>query len=127
MEDCGLSRSESDHIYEVLKDKLKIEFLNEEQLGINFDYIESELIAYLSARSIYNLPFTFPSTTGVSKPSSGGDLYKFYKKPCWFSMWNGLNFNGDGKISLISEKGNEGTKLYASAYWPFGELHWAAL
>ena len=43
-------------------------------LGINFDYIEAELIAYLSARSIYKLPFTFPSTTGVSKPLSGGKI-----------------------------------------------------
>ena len=51
--------------------------INEEQLGIEFDYIESELIAYLSARSIYNLPITFPSTTGVSKPSSGGNLYNY--------------------------------------------------
>ena len=25
LEDCGLSRTESDHIYEVLKDKLKIQ------------------------------------------------------------------------------------------------------
>ena len=38
-------------------------------------YIESELIAYLSARSIYNLPITFPSTTGVLRPLSGGKLY----------------------------------------------------
>ena len=58
-----------------LKNRLNLNFLNEEQLGIEFDYIESELIAYLSARSIYNLPITFPSTTGVSKPSSGGKLY----------------------------------------------------
>ena len=65
-----------------LRDRLKIKILNEKQLGINFDYIEAELIAYLSARSIYNLPITFPTTTGVSKPSSGGELYKFYKKPC---------------------------------------------
>ena len=56
---------------------LKLNILNEEQLGIEFDYIESELIAYLSARSIYNLPITFPSTTGVSKPSSGGNLYNY--------------------------------------------------
>ena len=49
----------------------------QEQLGINFDYIESELIAYLSARSIYNLPITFPSTTGVLQPISGGNLYNF--------------------------------------------------
>jgi anhydro-N-acetylmuramic acid kinase len=60
-----------------LKDRLKLQIFNENQLGINFDYIEAELIAYLSARSIYNLPFTYPSTTGVSKPSSGGKLYKY--------------------------------------------------
>ena len=64
------------HLMDRLKDKLKIKIFDEKQIGINFDYIESELIAYLSARSIYKLPFTFPSTTGVSKPSSGGKLYK---------------------------------------------------
>ena len=60
-----------------LKKRLKINFFYETQLGLNFDYIEAELIAYLSARSIYKLPFTFPSTTGVSKPLSGGELYEF--------------------------------------------------
>ncbi len=60
-----------------LKDRVELQICNEKQLGINFDYIESELIAYLSARSIYKLPFTFPSTTGVSKPSSGGKLYNY--------------------------------------------------
>jgi len=65
------------HLMDRLKDKLKIKVFNEKQIGINFDYIEAELIAYLSARSIYKLPFTFPSTTGVSKPSSGGKLYKY--------------------------------------------------
>ena len=59
-----------------LKDKLKLKIYEETQLGINFDYIEAELIAYLSARSIYKLPFTFPSTTGVSRPLSGGKLFK---------------------------------------------------
>jgi anhydro-N-acetylmuramic acid kinase len=65
------------HLMNRLKDKLKIKVFNEKQIGINFDYIEAELIAYLSARSIYKLPFTFPSTTGVAKPSSGGKLYKY--------------------------------------------------
>lgn len=60
-----------------LKERLKMNFCYEAQLGLNFDYIEAELIAYLSARSIYKLPFTFPSTTGVSKPTSGGKLYKY--------------------------------------------------
>ena len=64
------------HLMNRLKERLKLKFLNEEQLGIEFDYIESELIAYLSARSVYNLPITFPSTTGVSRPSSGGKLHR---------------------------------------------------
>lgn len=59
-----------------LKERLKINFIYEAEIGLNFDYIEAELIAYLSARSIYKLPFTFPSTTGASKPLSGGKLYK---------------------------------------------------
>ena len=65
------------HLMKRLKDKLEVKILSEHELGINFDYIEAELIAYLSARSIYNLPITFPTTTGVSKPSSGGKIYKF--------------------------------------------------
>lgn len=65
------------HLTNRLKDRLKINFLNKKDFGVELDYVEAELIAYLSARSIYKLPFTFPSTTGVSKPSSGGNLYKF--------------------------------------------------
>ena len=59
-----------------LSKKLKLNFLNEKDLGLDFDFIEAELIAYLSARALYKLPFTFPSTTGVLKPSSGGNHYK---------------------------------------------------
>ena len=40
------------------------------------DFIESELIAFLTARRFYNLPITFPETTGVSKPSIGGFIFK---------------------------------------------------
>jgi anhydro-N-acetylmuramic acid kinase len=64
------------HLMKRLKERLKINFIYETQLGSNFNYIESELIAYLSARSLYKLPYTFPSTTGVSKPLSGGKLFE---------------------------------------------------
>lgn len=63
------------HLMRRIKDKLKVKIIDENQTNINFDFIESELIAYLSARSIYKIPYTFPSTTGVSKPSSGAKLY----------------------------------------------------
>ena len=59
-----------------LKDILKIKVYNEIQLGINFDYIEAEVISYLYSRSLYILPFSFPTTTGVTKPLSGGKLFK---------------------------------------------------
>ena len=65
------------HLMNRLEDRLRLKFLNEKKLGIDFDYIESELIAYLSARSIYNLPITFPSTTKVLRPLSGGKLYNY--------------------------------------------------
>ena len=60
-----------------LQEKLNLKIFNEQKSKIDFDFLESELIAYLSARSIYKLPFTFPSTTGTSKPLSGGCLYEF--------------------------------------------------
>ncbi len=41
----------------------------------NSNFIESELIAFLSARSFYNMPITFPKTTGVRKPLTGGEIF----------------------------------------------------
>lgn len=58
-----------------LQNCLKINFLFEEDLNFSSDFIESELIAFLSARIINNLPTTFPSTTGVKKPTIGGKIY----------------------------------------------------
>ena len=43
---------------------------------INIDFIESQLIAYLAARTINKLPITFPDTTGVEKPLTGGKVIK---------------------------------------------------
>ena len=44
--------------------------LNDMELDSRF--IEAELIAYLAARSCLDLPITFPQTTGVDQPRSGG-------------------------------------------------------
>ena len=38
-------------------------------------FIEAEMIAYLTIRCVRKLPYTFPSTTGVSKPMSGGNIF----------------------------------------------------
>lgn len=43
-------------------------------IGLNADFIEAEAWGYLAVRSFYNLPLTYPATTGCSMPVSGGVL-----------------------------------------------------
>lgn len=45
-------------------------------LGFSSDFLEAQAFAYLAKRTIENLPITFPKTTGVKKPLTGGILYK---------------------------------------------------
>ena len=52
----------------------KIELIDE--LAIDGDFIESQAFAYLAIRSSLKLPISFPETTGVRKPCTGGIVYK---------------------------------------------------
>ena len=63
------------YLLKKLKQRLKIKFINSKNFNFSTDFVESELIAYLSARSINNLPITFPNTTGVNKPLCGGTTF----------------------------------------------------
>jgi anhydro-N-acetylmuramic acid kinase len=45
-----------------------------EDAGLDGDNTEAEAWAYLAVRSLKGLPLTFPSTTGCSRPVSGGVL-----------------------------------------------------
>jgi anhydro-N-acetylmuramic acid kinase len=47
-----------------------------EALGLNGDFIEAEAWAYLAVRSVLGLPITYPDTTGVGQPLTGGVLVK---------------------------------------------------
>ena len=47
-----------------------------EAVGLNGDSLEAEAWAYLAVRSLNNLPITFPGTTGVPAPLSGGILVR---------------------------------------------------
>ena len=44
------------------------------EIGWSGDYLEAEAFAYLAVRSLKKLPLTFPGTTGVKQPLSGGRL-----------------------------------------------------
>jgi len=46
-----------------------------EAVGWNGDALEAQAFAFLAVRSLDGLPLTIPSTTGVSKPVTGGQFY----------------------------------------------------
>lgn len=45
-----------------------------EEMGWSADHLEAEAFAYLAVRSLRKLPLSFPDTTGVSHPMTGGRL-----------------------------------------------------
>jgi anhydro-N-acetylmuramic acid kinase len=45
-----------------------------EEAGFDGDAMEAEAWAYLAARSLRALPISFPLTTGVPEPMTGGVL-----------------------------------------------------
>ena len=47
-----------------------------DEYGVDGDFVEAQAFAYLAIRSYLNLPISFPSTTGVSKPCAGGIIIK---------------------------------------------------
>jgi anhydro-N-acetylmuramic acid kinase len=43
-------------------------------VGWSADALEAQAFAYLAVRSLKGLPLTFPTTTGVPRPLTGGVL-----------------------------------------------------
>lgn len=46
-----------------------------EDVGWNGDALEAQCFAFLAVRSVMGLPLSLPTTTGVSKPLTGGKLF----------------------------------------------------
>ena len=59
-----------------MKSKFDNNVIISNDVGINGEMVEAELIAYLAVRKLYNLPSSFPETTGVKKPICLGDLFE---------------------------------------------------
>ena len=49
-----------------------------DQSKINGDFIESQAFAYLAIRSYLKKIISYPKTTNVKNPCTGGDLVKNY-------------------------------------------------
>jgi len=73
---CGGGRKNK-YIFERIKKLSNISTNNIDEYKINGDFIESQAFAYLAIRSFLKKPISFPSTTGVERPTTGGDFIKF--------------------------------------------------
>jgi anhydro-N-acetylmuramic acid kinase len=60
-----------------IEKKINCKFKLIDDFKINGDFIESQAFAYLAIRSYLNLPISFPETTGVNKPCTGGEIIKY--------------------------------------------------
>ena len=59
-----------------IREKMKVPVLLIDDFEFDGDFIESQAFAYLAIRSYLKLPISFPETTGVRKPCTGGMIYK---------------------------------------------------
>lgn len=70
---CGGGRHNKGMMW-MLREHLDATVKTAEEVGWNSDAIEAQAFAYLAVRAKWKLPISFPTTTGVAKPMSGGVL-----------------------------------------------------
>ena len=71
---CGGGRH-NPTIMRNLTERLDIPVEPAEAVGWRGDFVEAEAFAYLAARSLASLPLTYPGTTGVRQPVTGGKVF----------------------------------------------------
>ena len=72
---CGGGRKNNFLVERLKKDSNRIKLIDEYK--IDGDFVESQAFAYLAIRSYLKLPLSYPETTGVNKPSTGGIIVKY--------------------------------------------------
>jgi anhydro-N-acetylmuramic acid kinase len=55
-----------------IADAVEGQVVSADEMGWSADHVEAEAFAFLAVRSVRRLPLTFPGTTGVAQPMSGG-------------------------------------------------------
>ena len=74
---CGGGRKNKTLIQN-LKSLLKKNIYDIDKFNYDGDFIEAQAFAYLAIRSYFKKNISFPSTTKVIKPISGGETFKNY-------------------------------------------------
>ncbi len=70
---CGGGRHNKAMMW-MLREHLEATVKTAEEVGWNSDAIEAQAFAYLAVRAKWKLPISYPMTTGVPKPMTGGVL-----------------------------------------------------
>ncbi|MEY4878596.1 MAG: hypothetical protein RJB62_64 [Pseudomonadota bacterium] len=63
-------------LMQALRGLLRAPVLEAEKAGWRGDSLEAEAFAYLAMRSVKGLPLSYPTTTGVPSPATGGVLHR---------------------------------------------------
>jgi len=70
---CGGGRR-NPTLMAMLAERARVEAVPAEAVGWRGDAIEAECFAFLAVRALNGLPISFPGTTGVTEPMSGGRI-----------------------------------------------------
>jgi anhydro-N-acetylmuramic acid kinase len=68
---CGGGRH-NPAIMQALRTRLSCPVRSVDDIGWNGDALEAQAFAFMAVRSLRGLPLSFPGTTGVPKPMTGG-------------------------------------------------------
>jgi anhydro-N-acetylmuramic acid kinase len=71
---CG-GGAHNSTLMSMLRSELQKPVMTADDLQWSVDALEAQAFAYLAVRSKLNLPLTFPTTTGVPEPQTGGVAY----------------------------------------------------
>jgi len=71
---CGGGRKNNFLVEKLKEESIRIKLIDE--YGVDGDFVESQAFAYIAIRSYFKLPISFPETTGVNKPCTGGVIVK---------------------------------------------------
>ena len=71
---CGGGRKNNFLVGRLKEKNIPLKLIDE--YGVDGDFVESQAFAYLAIRSYLKLPISFPKTTGVDKPCTGGVIVR---------------------------------------------------
>ena len=77
---CGGGRK-NPAITAALRSRARVEPVAAEAVGWRGDAIEAECFAFLAVRTLRGLPISYPATTGVPRPMTGGRLHRRTRGP----------------------------------------------